>query len=104
MNKRILAEWHGHTVEVNGLSFLPGCANVTTTDGTKPFTKYFYGAGTDMDNTGTVFIDSLENMRVSEDVADPFQPDDTQPEPEEPEYDPHLDEQQMFAYLRRGEG
>jgi hypothetical protein len=101
MNKRNLAEWHGYTVEVNGLSFLPGCVNVTTTDGTKPFTKYFYGAGTDMDNTGTVFIDSLENMRVSEDVADPFEPDSTEPEIEY-EIPAWLDEQMDYAELRRG--
>ena len=100
--KHILAEWHGHTVELNGLSFLSGCVNVTTTDGTKPFTKYFYGAGTDMDNTGTVFIDSLENMRVSEDVADPFQPDVTQPEPEEYEIDDAEDWRMETEALRRG--
>jgi len=69
----------------------------------KPFSKYFYGAGTDMDNTGTVFIDSLENMRVSEDVADPFRPDDTQPEPEEPEYDEYQEWQDMTSQLRRGD-
>jgi hypothetical protein len=100
--KRIIAEWHGHTVELNGLSFLPGCANVTTTNGMKPFTKYFYGAGTDMDNTGTVFIDSLENMRVVEDVQDPFASDDCQPEVE-PAYDEYQEWQDMTSQLRRGD-
>lgn len=100
--KHILAEWHGYTVEVNGLSFLSGCVNVTTTDGTKPFTKYFYGAGTDMANTGTVFIDSLENMRVVEENSDPFDASDSQPEVE-PAYDPALEWFLMTEELRRGE-
>ena len=99
--KRILAEWHGHTVEVNGLSFLPGCANVTTTNGMKPFSKYFAGAGCDSDAQGTVFIDSLENMRVVEDVLDPFDASDSQPEVE-PEYDPADEWFQMTESMRRG--
>jgi hypothetical protein len=101
--KHILAEWHGYTVEVNGLSFLSGCVNVTTTDGTKPFTKYFAGAGCDSDAQGTVFIDSLENMRAVEDVQDPFASDDSQPEVE-PEYDEHQEWQDMTSQLRRGDG
>jgi hypothetical protein len=76
--------------------------NVTTTDGTKPFTKYFYGAGTDMDNTGTVFIDSLENMRVVEENNDPFDADDSQPEVELA-YDEYQEWQDMTSQLRRGE-
>lgn len=102
--KHILAEWHGHTVELNGLSFLSGCVNVTTTDGMKPFSKYFAGAGCDSDAQGTVYLDSLENMRVVEDVVDPFSPDDTQPEPDEPEYDEYAEWVQMTSELRRGEG
>lgn len=100
--KHILAEWHGHTVEVNGLSFLPGCANVTTTNGMKPFSKYFYGAGTDKDNAGTVFIDSLENMRVVEERSDPFDASDNQPEVE-PAYDEYQEWQDMTSQLRRGD-
>lgn len=100
--KRILAEWHGHTVEVNGLSFLPGCANVTTTNGMKPFSKYFAGAGCDSDAQGTVFIDSLENMRVVEENSDPFDASDSQPEVE-PAYDPALEWFLMTEELRRGE-
>ena len=100
--KRILAEWHGHTVEVNGLSFLPGCANVTTTNGMKPFSKYFAGAGCDSDAQGTVFIDSLENLRVVEENNDPFDADDSQPECE-PEYDPADEWFQMTESMRRGE-
>jgi len=100
--KRIIAEWHGHTVEVNGLSFLSGCVNVTTTNGMKPFSKYFAGAGCDSDAQGTVFIDSLENMRVVEDVQDPFASDDCQPEIE-PEYGEYQEWQDMTSQLRRGD-
>ena len=100
--KRILAEWKNHNVEVYALSPLPGRALVSTTDGTKPFTKYFYGAGCSDDSDGCVFIDDLENCRVVEDVADPFQPDDCQPEIEL-EYDEYQEWKQMTASLRRGE-
>ena len=100
---RILAEWKGHTVHVRNLSPLPGRVLVQTVDGTKPFNKYYAGAGCSSDSDGCVFIDSLENIRVVEDSQDPFQPDDCQPEPE-PEYDPALEWQQMTSELRRGEG
>ena len=99
---RIIAEWHGHTVEINKLSQLPGRVLVQTVDGTKPFSKYYAGAGCSDDSDGCVFIDSLENIRVVEDSNDPFQPDDTQPEIE-PEYDEYQEWQQMTASLRRGE-
>ena len=100
---RILAEWNGHTVHVNSLSPLPGRVLVQTVDGTKPYSKYYAGAGCSSDSDGCVFIDSLENIRVVEDSQDPFQPDDCQPEPEW-EYDPALEWQQMTSELRRGEG
>ncbi len=99
--KRILAEWHGYTVELNKLSAFPGRVNVTTTDGTKPFTRYFYGFGVGDDNTGLVFVDSLENIRVVEDVQDPFEPCD--PPADEPEYDPALEWLQVTGQMRRGE-
>ena len=100
---RILAEWKGDTVHVRDLSPLPGRVLVQTVDGTKPYSKYYAGAGCSNDANGCVFIDSLENIRVVEDSQDPFQPDDCQPEPE-CEYDPALEWQQMTSELRRGEG
>ena len=100
---RILAEWHGYTVHVYDLSTFPGRVLVRTVDGTKPFSKYYAGAGCGNDSDGCVFIDDLENCRVVEDTQDPFGPDDCQPEIE-PEYDPALEWQQMTAELRRGEG
>ena len=100
---RILAEWHGHTVEINKLSPLPGRVLVSTTDGTKPFSRYYAGAGCSSDSDGCVFIDDLENCRVVEDSQDPFHPDDCQPEIE-PEYDEYQEWQQMTSELRRGDG
>ena len=121
---RILAEWKGHTVHVYNLSSLPGRVLVTTTDGTKPFSKYYAGAGCSNDSDGCVFLDSLENIRViteqtNEAIAradalidelrdmlniedDPFQPDDCQPEIEK-SYDPADEWQQMTSAWRRGE-
>jgi hypothetical protein len=100
---RILAEWKGHTVHVRDLAPLPGRVLVSTTDGTKPFSKYYAGAGCSSDSDGCVFIDDLENFRVVEDSNDPFRPDDCQPEIE-PEYDEYQEWQQMTDQLRRGEG
>ena len=68
----------------------------------KPFSKYFAGAGCDSDAQGTVFIDSLENMRVVEDVLDPFDASDSQPEVE-PAYDEYQEWQDMTSQLRRGD-
>ena len=99
---QIIAEWHGHTVHVRDLSPLPGRVLVTTNDGTKPFSKYYAGAGCSDDSDGCVFIDSLENCRVVEDSNDPFLPGDCQPEIE-PEYDPYMEWQQMTSQMRRGE-
>ena len=123
--KHILAEWHGHTVEIDSLSAFPGRVLVTTVDGTQPFTKTYFGSGYANDNSGCIFLDSLTNIRViteqtneaiaRADVlidelrdmlnieADPFQPDDCQPEPEF-EYDPADEWQHMTSELRRGEG
>ena len=103
--KQIFATWKGYEVEVNKLSSLPGRVLVQTVDGTRPFSKYYAGAGCGNDSDGCVFIDDLENIRVSDDSIeqDPFQPDDCQPEIE-PEYDEYLEWQQMTNELRRGEG
>lgn len=102
--KNIYAEWKGHAVEIYALSALPGRVLVRAVDGTKPFNKYYFGAGVGSDSDGCVFIDDLENVRiVNDDVEqDPFGPDDCQPEIE-PEYDEYLEWQQMTAELRRGE-
>lgn len=101
MTKRIYAEWKNHHVEVYALSALPGMVMVQTVDGTKPFSRYYAGAGCSNDSDGCVFIDNLENIRVVEDVTDPFDPCDP---PTEPEYDPALEWRQMTSELRRGEG
>jgi hypothetical protein len=73
---------------------------VNTTDGTKPFSKYYAGAGCSNDSDGCVFIDDLENCRVVEDSNDPFEPCDP---PAEPEYDPAFEWDYMTSYMRRGE-
>lgn len=104
MIKKIYADWKGHTVHVYALSSLPGRVLVQTVDGTRPFSKYYAGAGCGNDSDGCVFIDDLKNIRTSDDSIeqDPFQPDDCQPE-KEPEYDPYLEWQQMTSQLRRGD-
>ncbi len=100
---KILADYRGHEVEItNVIEGRRNLVSVSTTDGSKPFNKVYFGAGSSMEANTMVYQDLLDDIRIVED--DPFQPDDTQPEPEEPEYDPYMDEQQMFAYLRRGEG
>ncbi len=100
---RILAEWKGHTVHVRDLASLPGRVLVDTVDGTKPFSRYYAGAGCSNDSDGCVFIDDLENMRVVDYSIeqDPFQPDDSRPEVET-EYDPHWEWLQECESLRRG--
>ena len=98
---KIIAEWKGHTVHVYNLSSLPGRVLVQTVDGTKPFSKYYAGAGCSNDSDGCVFIDDLENCRVVEDSNNPFEPCDP---PTEPEYDEALEWHMMTDQLRRGEG
>ncbi len=102
--KQIFATWKGYEVQVDRLSHFPGRVNVTTVDGTKPFTKYFYGFGVGDDSSGIVFQDDLENIRVVDDTleCDPFAPDDTQPEIER-EYDPAEEWNYTTSYMRRGE-
>ena len=126
--KQVYATWHGYEIQVNRLSHFPGRVLVSTIDGTKPFTKFFYGYGVDSDNSGVVFVDDLENIRVVDDTitldvmneaiaradmlldelddmlnVDPFGPGDCLPNVEE-EYDPAKEWDMMTASMRRGEG
>ena len=126
--KQVYATWHGYEVQVNRLSHFPGRVLVSTTDGTKPFSKYYSGAGCGNDNGGCVFVDDLENVRVVDDAitlddmneaiaradmlldelhdmlnVDPFGPGDCLPDVEV-EYDPAKEWDMMTDQLRRAEG
>ena len=102
MNKRILARLGTHEVEITNLVSDNGhkLVSVSTIDGTKPFYHYYAGAGASYEDYSIVRLDRLEDVRVEE---DPFQPDDTQPEPEEYEIPNWLDDQIMYRQLERGE-
>ena len=100
--KQITAKYHNSIVQVDSISHMPGRVNVHTIDGTRPFSRYFWGAGAAPDDSGTVFVDSLTDIKVEwlpED--DPFEP--TDPPMPEPEYDPALEWDYTTSYMRRGE-
>lgn len=101
MNKRILARLGTHEVEITNLVSDNGhkLVAVETTDGSRPFNKFYFGAGSDYDDNAIVTYDLLDNVRVED---DPFQPDDTQPEPEEYEIDDAEDWRMETEALRRG--
>jgi len=94
--KQITAKYHNSIVQVDSISHMPGRVNVHTIDGTRPFSRYFWGAGVSPDDGGTVFLDSLTDIRVEWlPEADPSMP--------EPEYSPALEWDMMTASMRRGE-
>lgn len=103
MTKRILADYRGHEVEItNVIEGRRNLVSVSTTDGSEPFNKIYFGAGSSMEANTMVYQDLLDDIRIVEE--DPFSTDDTQPEPDEPEYDEYTEWVQMTSELRRGEG
>jgi len=98
--KQITAKYHNSIVQVDSISHMPGRVNVHTIDGTRPFSRYFWGAGTSPDDSGTVFLDSLTDIKVEwlpED--DPFEPSDP---PIEWQYDEGHEYLMECESLRRG--